>query len=438
MAVNQENIAELIKAQFSRFENSLNGNKNSSLHAVRREALALLNQNGLPSRKNEEYKYSFVSRLFERQLLDFKGNPAVDLEKVRAALPGSLSTITYVFVNGHYQEALSSPANVDGLTIISIQEGFEQDKAIIDSLTANNQKNPDGFNNLNNAFSESGIFIEVADNVVVEEPIVIISVTDSTGGKVIASPRHLAFIGENARASIADINISIGAGDTFSNAALEVKIGRQAVLDLYTITNEPECAVQVNNTYILQEDHSTLNAVTVDFNGKMIRNNLKIDLAGEYCEANLSGLYMPTGKSHIDNHTTVDHQKPNSNSNELYKGILDEQSTGVFNGKIFVRPDAQKTNAFQSNKNILLTDDATINTKPQLEIWADDVKCSHGCTTGQLDKDQLFYLRARGIDFQSARAMLLRAFAGEVIEQVKPELIRTYLESVLRQRIDIE
>ena len=420
MAANPEHIAELIKAQFSQFESNLNGNKNSALHAVRRDAFARLAENGLPSKKNEEYKYSFISRLFEQQVVDFKGNPEVDLEKVKAFLPGDLSPICYVFVNGIYQE------------------GFEKEHSEMDLLVTSNLQKPDGFNNLNNAFTESGVYIDVAKGVVVEEPIVIISVTDSTKGKVVASPRHVAFIGENAQASIADINISIGENETFCNAALEVKIAKHAILDLYTITNEPEHAVQVNNTYILQEDHSTLNAVTVDFNGKLIRNNLKIDLAGEYCESNLSGLYMPTGKSHIDNHTTVDHQTPNSNSNELYKGILDEKATGVFNGKIYVRQDAQKTNAFQSNKNILLTDDATINTKPQLEIWADDVKCSHGCTTGQLDNEQLFYLRARGIDFESARAMLLHAFAEEVIEKVKPELIREYLESILDQRIKID
>lgn len=438
MAADPKNIAELIKAQFSQFESNLNGNKNTALHAVRRDAFARLEVDGLPSKKNEEYKYSFISRLFEQQVADFKGNPEVDLNKIKGVIPGNLSPISYVFVNGIYQEALSTPSNNKGLTISSIQEGFEQERSEIDLLATSNLQKPDGFNNLNNAFTEAGVYIDVAKSAVIEEPIVIISVTDSTNGKVVASPRHVAFIGENAQASIADINISIGDNETFCNSALEAKIAKNAILNLYTITNEPEHAVQVNNTYILQEDHSTLNAVTVDFNGKLIRNNLKIDLAGEHCESNLSGLYMPTGKSHIDNHTTVDHQMPNSNSNELYKGILDEKSTGVFNGKIYVRQDAQKTNAFQSNKNILLTDDATINTKPQLEIWADDVKCSHGCTTGQLDEEQLFYLRSRGIDFESSRAMLLHAFAEEVIEKVKPELIREYLESILNQRINID
>lgn len=438
MAENQQNMVELIKAQFNQFENNLNGSKEHPFHAVRRKALARLEVEGLPARKNEEYKYSFVSRLFEQQVKTFKGNPEIDLEIVNSVIPGNLSPICYVFVNGIYQEILSNPAQQKGLTITTIEQGFEQNNKAIDALAAANLEKPDGFNLLNNAFSSSGLYIDVAKGIVIEDAITIINVTESTHGKVVASPRHLAFIGENAQASIADINISIGDNETFSNASLEVSIAEHGILNLYTITNEPEHSVQVNNTFIQQAAHTTLNAVTIDFDGKMIRNNLKIDLTGEYCESNLSGLYMPTGKSHIDNHTTVDHQQPNSNSNELYKGILAEQSTAVFNGKIFVRQDAQKTNAFQSNKNILLSDDATINTKPQLEIWADDVKCSHGCTTGQLDEDQLFYLRARGIDFETARAMLLHAFAEEVIEKVKPVKIREYLESVLSQRIKID
>lgn len=430
-------MVELIKEQFNLFENNLNGSKEHPFHVVRRKALAKLEQEGLPARKNEEYKYTFVSRLFEQQVEEFKGNPEINLETVKSLIPADLSPVCYVFVNGVYQEKLSSAASQKGLTITTIEQGFENNKKAIDNLAAANLEKIDGFTLLNNAFTSSGLYIDVAKGVVVENTIVIINVTDSILGKVVASPRHIAFIGENAQAAIADINVSVGDNETFSNASLEANIAEHGILDLYTITKEPEHAVQVNNTYVRQADHSALNAITIDFDGKMIRNNLKIDL-GEYCESNLSGLYMPTGKSHIDNHTTVDHQRPNSNSNELYKGILAEHSTGVFNGKIFVRQDAQKTNAFQSNKNILLSEDATINTKPQLEIWADDVKCSHGCTTGQLDEDQLFYLRARGIDFGTASAMLLHAFAKEVIEKVKPAKVREYLESVLAQRIKID
>jgi Fe-S cluster assembly protein SufD len=169
--------------------------------------------------------------------------------------------------------------------------------------------------------------------------------------------------------------------------------------------------------------------------GKFIRNNLQVILDGEGCESHLLGLYLVQGDTLVDNHTVVDHKKANAFSNELYKGIVDDNARGVFNGKIFVRPNAQKTNAFQSNRNILLSDKATVNTKPQLEIWADDVKCSHGCTTGQLDEEALFYLRARGIGEDTARAMMLYAFAGEVIESLKSETIKSYIDSLISERL---
>lgn len=437
MAASQEQIAKMLATQFDQFESQLNGEKKSAIHQSRRQAFDALTTVGLPEKKNEEYKYSYVAKLFEQQLEQYVENPSVNLEALKAQIPDYLASVIYVFVNGEYQVGLSKPANIPGLHIKSVKDAFESNYEAINALEEANREKPDGFNYLNNAFAQSGLHIEVEKGKVIEETIAIINITDSSEGKVIASPRHIAFIGQNSQATIADVNLSFGDYDTFSNTSLEVNVAQDGLLNLYTITKEPAHSVQVNNTYIRQHQNSVLNAVTIDFDGKLIRNNLRIDLSGEFCESNLSGLYMPSNKSQIDNHTTVDHQMANSNSNELYKGILDDESTGVFNGKIFVRQDAQKTNAFQSNKNILLTDEATINTKPQLEIWADDVKCSHGCTTGQLDNDQLFYLRARGIGADKARAMLLHAFAEEVIEKIKPEPIRQYLESILNQRIDI-
>ena len=185
----------------------------------------------------------------------------------------------------------------------------------------------------------------------------------------------------------------------------------------------------------MQADKSVFTANTVTANGGFVRNNLNIKIDGEYAEANMYGLYIPNGKQHIDNHTVVDHAKPNSNSNELYKGILKGKSTGVFNGKIFVRQDAQKTNAFQSCKNVLLSEDASMNTKPQLEIWADDVKCSHGTTVGQLNDDALFYMQARGISKDSARALLTLAFAQDVIDKFEIVAIKEYLQALIEEKI---
>jgi Fe-S cluster assembly protein SufD len=251
-----------------------------------------------------------------------------------------------------------------------------------------------------------------------------------------ATPRHEVSIGENSQATITEIFLGSGDNPSFTNSAMDVSIASHAILNHYKVGLDSNSDLRIDNTNFSQGNNSVLNTVNVNFGGKLIRNNLIISLDGEHCETNLDGLYIPTENGSIDNHTVVDHKLPNSNSNELYKGIMGEHATGVFNGKVFVREDAQKTNAFQSNKNILLADSATINTKPQLEIWADDVKCTHGCTTGQMDKEQLFYLRARGIDKENAQKLLLKAFAEEVIEKIKDDTLRARVSAILDDNLN--
>ena len=234
------------------------------------------------------------------------------------------------------------------------------------------------------------------------------------------------------------VELFTGYGDaaSFTNAVTEISCANRSMLTYIKIGNENDNQLHVGNTNVDVAGNAVFTSITANFGGQMVRNNLRIALHESYSEAHLFGLYMPDNKEHIDNHTVVDHQMPNCESNELYKGILNGSSTGVFNGKIFVQQDAQKTNAFQSNKNILLSDNAAINTKPQLEIWADDVKCSHGCTTGKLDNEQLFYLKSRGIDESSAKVLLVTAFANEVLEQIKDEKVRVYVQNLLHKKIE--
>ena len=224
---------------------------------------------------------------------------------------------------------------------------------------------------------------------------------------------------------------------TLKNQVDEIILGENAQGSLYKIQDDCETSYAVGETKVYQPNNSRFSAITITLNGAVIRNNLNIDVDGEGCEANMYGLYLTKGKTHVDNQTEVDHIKPNSYSNELYKGIMDENSKGVFNGKIYVRREAQKTNAFQSNNNVLLSDTATVNTKPQLEIWADDVKCSHGCTIGQLDEEAVFYLRSRGIEEDSARAMILRAFAREVLEKIEYQGLKEYVENEITKRLSL-
>ena len=215
----------------------------------------------------------------------------------------------------------------------------------------------------------------------------------------------------------------------------EVVVDENASLSYYSIQNDKGNRFQYSHTEIYQKKSSNVNTYTFNLQGKLLRTNLNLIIDGEGIESHMYGLYLLAGNTIADNHTIVDHKKPHSMTNELYKGIMNDHSKGIFNGKIFVRPQAQKTNAFQANRNILLSDTATINTKPQLEIWADDVKCSHGCTTGQLDEEALFYLTTRGIQKDTARAMMLYAFAGEITEKIPHDGIRAYVDMAITERL---
>jgi len=228
---------------------------------------------------------------------------------------------------------------------------------------------------------------------------------------------------------------TIGLEESFTNQVMEVIVEKDARLEYYKIQNDTSHTNQVSTTHIRQVGKSYIHTVTISLDGGIVRNNLNAVLDAEHCEAHLYGLYLQKGRSHIDNHTVVDNVKPNCFSNELYKGIIDDNATGVFNGKIFVQPQAQKTNAYQSNKNILLSNAASVNTKPQLEIFADDVKCSHGCTVGRLNEEGLFYLQSRGIPLKIARSLLLHAFAIDILEHIKLPPVREYVDKLISERL---
>jgi len=252
---------------------------------------------------------------------------------------------------------------------------------------------------------------------------------------VMSQPRNLIILEDNAQATIVESFHTIGTNDSFTNCFTEVVLNKDAHLDYYKIQNDSDKSYHVGTTQIYHVKKSYSSSTTITLSGAIVRNNLNIELGDEYCEAYLNGLYLEQGNMHVDNHTLVDHAKPNCYTNELYKGVLDDKSSGVFNGKIYVKLDAQKTNAFQSNKNILLSPNASMNTKPQLEILADDVKCSHGCTIGQMDDNALFFLRSRGIGESNAKALLTYAFASDVIDKVKLEPLRIHLNGLIAQRL---
>jgi Fe-S cluster assembly protein SufD len=255
---------------------------------------------------------------------------------------------------------------------------------------------------------------------------------------MLSQPRTLVHIAEGAQVQITETYATLGQSAAFTNQVIEVVVEKDAMVEYYKIQNDSAQASQVSTTHFRQTGKSYVHAVTVSLDGDIVRNNLNIVLEADNAEAHLYGLYFLQGKTHVDNHTVVDNVRPNCLSNELYKGIISDHGSAVFNGKIFVQQVAQKTNAYQSNKNILLSENASVNTKPQLEIFADDVKCSHGCTVGQLDEEGMFYLQSRGISEKIARSLLVHAFAVDILEHIKPVPLRNYIDQLISARLEYD
>lgn len=431
-------MIDQLKESFKSFESQLNGSSKGKWHQVRKEAFKVFESNGFPKVRDEEYRYTHVGRILEK-VIDFSNLTPIAGEYAHGKnqLFYDADAIHVFINNGAIDGAKLKAVAHNGLEILTLKEASEKYAEEVEAHLgkyANAEK--DAFTAFNTAFSYEGVFIKVRKNAVVDKPIIIHYGADSSSKSDVLQSRNLILIGQGAQANIIESFTSDRAGDQFSNHVSEIVVDANAHVKYFKFQNQNRSTYHIDNSYISQERDSVVKSYTFTLEGKIIRNNLNYALEGEHCEAHMYGLYVLHNDAHVDNHTSVDHKVPNCYSNEIYKGILDDTSKGVFNGKIFVRPDAQKTNAFQSNKNILLTDTASINTKPQLEIWADDVSCSHGCTTGQLDEEQLFYLRSRGISKSSARAMLLHAFANNVIDEIEIDFLHDFIYDEMYNRLD--
>jgi Fe-S cluster assembly protein SufD len=400
-----------------------------SFPSLREESKHIINEKGLPAAKDEEYKFTAISKKLEQVLTDFAPAKPVAINKdgIKYHFWDGFEGSYLVFNNGIFSEELSAYEN-SGLVVKMLSDSNE----IALGSVAKAEK--DAFIALNTIYFEGGIHISVPRGKKVESPIMFLFLNQSNKGQII-SPRILIEVAENAEATFLEHSISLDESVYFSNSVTEIKVGQNSHVHYNRLQNDGSKAVVVSNFETDIHRDATFTSTVVSLSGDMVRNNLSLRLLDSGCVGNMYGLYLLNGKTHVDNHTNVDHTKPHAESNELYKGILADQSRGVFNGKIFVRQDAQKTNAFQQNNNILLSEDAIVNTKPQLEIWADDVKCSHGCTTGQLDEEALFYLQARGIDKMQAKGLLLYAFAGEVLEHINDESFRNYIDVLVQKRL---
>lgn len=392
---------------------------------------------GLPAAKSEEYRFTPLTKFIEKNF-SATSFSSLSIEKSAPEVTRleNLDADHVVMLNGRFSEELSSISQQEGVTILSLEDAFLQKNALVekyfDSLRSTHK---DPFSILNSALWSGGLFLHVSAQSNISKPIVIYNVYAGLPDKSVLNTRIFGLIESGSSVEVISISNAKHETTLFNNHTEEFIVEKGANLTYHRAQNSKGDLYQVNNTVVQQNTSSKFFSGTFTLNGSIIRNNTTVIIDGENCENHLNGLYLLNGKTHADNHTVVDHKQPNSNSNELYKGVMDDQSKGVFNGKIYVRPYAQKTNAFQSNRNVLLSDTATINTKPQLEIWADDVKCSHGCTSGQLDEEAMFYLRSRGIPADTARAMLLDAFASEVVNSVSNESFRNYLKELVSEKL---
>ncbi len=426
--------------EFDKLKAKLNGSRSSELFKKRQEAHEKFAELGFPTRKHEQWRFTNIAFLNRNEFLpvseaDDSGLKSEDFEKY--FLKGK-NKYRLVFVDGFFSKELSK-VNHDKGSIITgsmetlLSQNFEP--AVENFGTITDSEN-EAFAALNTSLALDGAFIYIPAGIAEEEPVQVLFISGGSDKQPLVQPRNLIIAGENSIAKIVFRYITVGENDAFVNMVTEGIVNENANLELYSI-HDDEKSYYIHSTDFVQKERSVFHDYKVNLKGPFVRNNLNTKLDGQHCEANYYGLYYLENNDFADNHTIVDHALPNSHSSEFYKGILDGKASSVFSGKILVRPDAQKTNAFQSNKNVLLTPDVKIHTKPQLEIFADDVKCSHGATSGALDESAMFYLQSRGISRKDAKSMLVLAFANDLLENIKIEELRLEIKEIIAARLGI-
>ena len=391
---------------------------------------------GFPTTRMEEWRFTSVEPIARRPYA-LGGPTDVAGDQIAPFLFPELSASRLVFVNGRYAPALSVvqalPARVEVRSLREVLTGgLDSVEPYLGRLTAL-QDQP--FSALNTAFLQDGALVRVGDDVTLDHPIHVLFVSTAPGDEVVTHPRMLVVVGRNSSVGLVESYVGVRDAPYFTNAVTEIEVGENSAVDHCKILQESLKASHVASLQVRLARHAVVTSNSMTLGGALVRNDIGAVLGGEGAECTLNGLYVAGGRQLVDNHTTIDHVSPHCNSHELYKGILDGEGKAVFNGKIIVRLDAQKTDAKQSNKTLLLSERAQVNTKPQLEIFADDVKCTHGATVGQLDEAALFYLRARGLSREQARRMLIHAFATDVLQRITRDPIKTKLDRALLDRL---
>lgn len=429
-------LKDKILSSYVAFENGVN--INSDLHNIRSKALQNFEEKGFPTKKLEAWKYTSLNSILKEDYCIFPNKEAsVTFADVKKYFIHEIDSYKIVFVDGKYSSYLSSTTH-DGKDVCLLSAAFSKPKykSITDKYF-NKIAQKDNLTSLNTAFAKEGAYIHIPKNVEVEKPIQIIHFSTGNENATLLQPRNLIVVDKNAHVQIIERHQNLSNNPTLTNSVTEIFTDKHATVDYYKIQNDNQAASLVDNTYIEQKKESTCSVHTFSFGGNITRNNLNFYQKGEHVNSILKGITITEDKQHVDHHTLVNHIEPNCESHQDYKGIYADRSTGVFNGKVIVEKEAQKTNAYQQNNNILISDKATINAKPQLEIFADDVKCSHGCTIGQLDDKALFYMQQRGIPKKEAKALLMYAFANTVLESVKIPEVKKRITKIIALKLGV-
>jgi len=431
------NLKEKLLSSFIAFENQTN--IDSYVHDIRSEAIKQFESSGFPNKKLENWKYTSLKNLLNNDYSVLPEiNNVLEFKEIRKYLIDDIDSYKIIFVDGKYSSHLSETTH-DGMDICILSAVFTQSKyELIVENYFNKIASKNGITSLNTAFSSEGAYIHIPKNKLVEKPIQIIHFSTGNESSLMFQPRNMIIVDENSQVQIIERHQSLSENKVFTNSVTEIYADKKSIIDYYKIQNDNLQASLIDNTYVNQQRNSTFSMHTFSFGNELVRNNLNISQNDEFIETTIKGVTIIGNKQHVDHNTLIHHKKSNCNSHQDYKGLFDNKSTGVFNGRIVVNKQAQKTNAFQANNNILLSDKATINTKPQLEIYADDVKCSHGCTVGQLDKNALFYLKSRGIPEKEATALLMYGFANNILESVRIPEIKNRINHIIANKLGVK
>mgnify|MGYP003615426786 FL=1 len=431
-------LKEKLLSSFMAFEEQID--VHSELHDVRTTAIKNFEDKGFPTKKDEAWKYTSLNAILKNDFTVFpKEENNIQYSDVKKYFLHEIDTYKVVFIDGIFSSHLSSTTH-DGIDVCLMASALSRPKykMVIDAYFNQIANKDDSLTSLNTAFANEGAYINIPKSKVADKPIEIMYFSTGNEAALLVQPRNLVIVGENSHVQIIERHQSLNENPVLTNSVTEIFAKKRAIVDYYKIQNDTLEANLIDNTYVSQQKESHVSVHTFSFGGNLTRNNLNFYHFGERLTSTLNGITIIGEKQHVDHYTLVKHSAPNCESFQDYKGIYSGSSTGVFNGKVYVEKEAQKTNAFQKSNNILLSDKATINAKPQLEIFAVDVKCSHGCTVGQLDETALFYMQQRGIPKKEAKALLMYAFSNAVIENIKIPELKQRITKIIATKLGVK